>query len=304
MIEPKCRLTLASKCFEYNPGITFQPRIGAGLAQGAQGFSQGWILGQAKRKEAEEAEGANAIILDYAKKRGMMNDEQQAKFIAASAAQKKGMIGGLLQKFTLENQEAVRKQQAEQIAISRGHLDVARKQAEREVKAAEFIPSTTTTPVTDPTTGKVLMHRVQTSPGQYTYKDVEALNAANEVVIEPFMFQGQSIPGKTIVRSKHGKDFQIVDISPEGGLDIKIDPDTGLAFFMNKGSKVLVPPEQIEMARRMRARNQPAGTPAPAPAAPAAAPAATPANEVKRTTSDGRVAIFDANTKQFLRYAQ
>jgi hypothetical protein len=39
-------------------------------------------------------------------------------------------------------------------------------------------------------------------------------------------------------------------------------------------------------------------------AAPAAQPAAAaPAQEVKRQTADGRTAIFDANTKKFLRYA-
>jgi hypothetical protein len=39
----------------------------------------------------------------------------------------------------------------------------------------------------------------------------------------------------------------------------------------------------------------------PAPAA--SAPAAPAASEVKRTTSDGRTAVFDATTKKFLRYA-
>lgn len=42
------------------------------------------------------------------------------------------------------------------------------------------------------------------------------------------------------------------------------------------------------------------GGAAPAGAAPAAA---APAQEVKRQTADGRTAIFDANTKKFLRYA-
>lgn len=37
---------------------------------------------------------------------------------------------------------------------------------------------------------------------------------------------------------------------------------------------------------------------------PAAQPSATPVTEVQRTTKDGRQAIFDAQTKKFLRYAQ
>ncbi len=46
----------------------------------------------------------------------------------------------------------------------------------------------------------------------------------------------------------------------------------------------------------------PTAVTAPAPSAPAPA-APQSANEVQRQTKDGRIAIFDGNTKQFLRYA-
>jgi hypothetical protein len=253
---------------------TFQS-FGSGFAQAAQPGLE--ILAQYRRDtEKAKAESAGArIYADYAHRQGIIDDETYAKFYKSSPQQQVGMLGSFIAI------DAHNRQQSEQLDRDR-RTALAFREYNRRLTESQFTPPSVVAPVTT-ATGEPLAYPLQTSPGQFTYRQPpDKLTPPTEQQ----QSEANAMGGRIIWT---GDKYQFQQWPQGTGKPTK-DPETGL--WMQDG-KVLPYNEQKDiedlLAERAKAQ-QPKPTPAPGMATkvyqaifgggtptPTPAPSATPA---------------------------
>src|SRR2546423_9931877 len=102
--------------------VNVGPYVGGQLlASGIQNFGTGISEGIQKAVEdyhkTQQEQGADQIILDYARQRNMISPQEEADYIKGSHAAKTGIVMGLTRKFALNAQdEQIKSLQAERQA--------------------------------------------------------------------------------------------------------------------------------------------------------------------------------------------
>lgn len=240
----------------YNPGISDQSGqyLYGGLSSFGSSVGQGIAEAAAQLRKDQEAKGADDIILQYAKANQMLPPEAESKYLTGNISTKNGIVAGLVRKFALDmQQQQLKSLQEERAAQSQ----------ERLQKAAAFnftprmvtLPSPTDAqgfPFAQPVNQAQAVPRpgvqlVETQKGKFEVAP-GAEGADSVPQVEPFVdpTTGQPVPGWGIARMKGSKQFQVVPFGSQGGVQIELDPQTGIPFYRdNKGNPHPLNTQQI-----------------------------------------------------------